>query len=188
MWFKSGTKVWKCRNTFASSFLKGKIKNEHSARKGILSHSLPFKSIITFELVLDLLERNDEGSDKLHEFLSTDIAGGMHSSWLSSLLHLHAVIEIEGIIRNNCFDFHTFQICRIPCQNIETYKHRNRVYACTSTHMQTNTQKESIHIIWNNAKTKFNYYCTGCRLHFQCFCIYFISEKSGILLQLLLNT
>lgn len=42
--------------------------------------TLPFKRIITFELVLDLLERNDEGSDKLHDFLSIDIAGGMHSS------------------------------------------------------------------------------------------------------------
>lgn len=142
MWFKSGTKIWECRNTFSSNFLKGKIKNEHSAWKGIFSHSLPFKRIITFELVLDLLERNDEGSGKLHEFLSTDIAGGMHSSWLSSLLHLHTVIEIEGIIRNNCFDFHTFQIYRIPCQNIKTYKHRNIVYMHAEAHTCKQIQKK----------------------------------------------
>lgn len=186
MWFKSGTKIWECRNTFSSNFLKGKIKNERSAWKGILSQSLSFKRIITFELVLDLLERNDEGSDKLHDFLSIDIAGGMHSSWLSSLLHLHAVIEIEGIIRNNCFDFQTLQICRIPSQNIETYKHRNIVYACTSTHMQTNRKNPPI--IWNNAKTKFNYCCTECRLHFQHSCISSLSEKKRHFAALLLNT
>lgn len=134
MWFKSGTKIWECRNSFSSNFLKGKTKSLEGHPP---HHSLPFKRIIVFELVLDLLERNDEGSDKLHEFLSIDIAGGMHSSWLSSLPHLHAVIETEGIIRNNYFDFHTFQVCRIPCWNIETYTHRNIVYACTSTHMQT---------------------------------------------------
>lgn len=107
----------------------------------------------------------------------------MHSSWLSSLLHLHAVTEIEGIIRNNCFDFSHFsdlQDSLSKYRNIQTQKYS--IFMHKHAHANKHQKKKNPSIIRNNVKTKFNYCCTECRLHFQCSCVSSISEKNGILL------